>query len=118
MSGNRLGGLRAAATNKARYGEDYYKRLGRVGGRISRAGGFAKDRELARAAGRKGGLASHRCSTNHRYQLWLGDEKVFDGSLKGACHFAGYSKTAVFYNARHSLPLGPYEVTIYDPKQR
>ena len=60
MAGTREGGERAAATNKKLYGDDFYTQIGRKGGRISRGGGFAMDRELAAAAGRKGGQKSRR----------------------------------------------------------
>lgn len=60
MAGTRSGGLRAAATNKTLYGDDFYRRIGHIGGRISRGGGFAMNRELAVEAGRKGGKASRR----------------------------------------------------------
>ncbi len=60
MAGTRTGGQRAAQTNKKRYGVDFYERIGRAGGRISRGGGFAKNPDLAREAGRKGGLRSRR----------------------------------------------------------
>lgn len=61
MSGTRLGGLRAAATNKQKYGENFYIEIGRRGGQNSHLGGFASmDKEKVRACGRKGGLASSR----------------------------------------------------------
>lgn len=60
MSGTVEGGKLAAATNKQRYGLEFYKGIGRKGGKISRGGGFASDRDLAREAGRKGGMASRR----------------------------------------------------------
>ncbi|SDP33738.1 Stress-induced acidophilic repeat motif-containing protein [Arthrobacter sp. ok909] len=66
MAGTILGGRKAAATNKARYGdgldgrENFYKVIGAKGGKISRGGGFAMNRELAVEAGRKGGRASRR----------------------------------------------------------
>jgi uncharacterized protein len=62
MAGTVLGGRLAAKTNKARYGADFYARIGRTGGKIGRSGGFAANRELARAAGRIGGLKSKRVS--------------------------------------------------------
>ena len=58
MAGNRKGGLSAAKTNKNRYGSDFYERIGRIGGRKSRTGGFFANPELAKIAGRKGGKAS------------------------------------------------------------
>jgi len=60
MAGTRAGGQRAAATNKLRYGANFYETIGRMGGKISRGGGFAKDPQLARVAGAKGGKASRR----------------------------------------------------------
>lgn len=60
MAGTREGGLQAAATNKQRYGLSFYGQIGRKGGKISRGGGFAVNRELAVEAGRKGGRASRR----------------------------------------------------------
>lgn len=60
MSGTKAGGLKAAAANKARHGEDYYARIGANGGRNGHTGGFAADRDLARIAGAKGGMISRR----------------------------------------------------------
>lgn len=60
MPGTVAGGRKAAAKNKERHGKDFYARIGAVGGRKGRTGGFAANRELARQAGRKGGLISRR----------------------------------------------------------
>lgn len=60
MAGTKNGGQKAAATNKMRYGAAFYEQIGRKGGAISRGGGFAKNPDLARVAGRKGGMASRR----------------------------------------------------------
>ena len=60
MSGTRRGGAKAAVTNKQRYGANFYETIGRIGGRKSRGGGFAKNPDLAREAGRRGGKASRR----------------------------------------------------------
>jgi general stress protein YciG len=60
MAGTKAGGIKAAATNKQRYGAQFYESIGRNGGKISRGGGFAADPKLAREAGRKGGKASRR----------------------------------------------------------
>lgn len=60
MAGTKKGGVKAAQTNKRLYGANFYVSIGKIGGQISRGGGFAKNPELARIAGRKGGKASHR----------------------------------------------------------
>jgi len=60
MAGTVEGGKKAAATNVAKYGKDFYANIGRMGGKIGRTGGFYANRELAREAGRKGGTISRR----------------------------------------------------------
>lgn len=59
MAGNIEGGRKAAATNKEKYGKDFYAEIGRNG----HTGGFAANPELARIAGRKGGRISKRGKT-------------------------------------------------------
>lgn len=65
MPGNVIGGYKAAVTNKKRYGLDYYQKIGSIGGKKSKGGGFGSEevgpdgltgKERARIAGRKGGL--------------------------------------------------------------
>lgn len=60
MAGTKAGGQKAAATNKAKYGKDFYARIGQMGGKLGRTGGFYANRELAREAGRRGGRISRR----------------------------------------------------------
>lgn len=60
MAGTKAGGKAAAATNKAKYGADFYARIGARGGKAGRTGGFYANRELARIAGQKGGRISRR----------------------------------------------------------
>lgn len=60
MAGNKQGGLKAAATNKKRYGDGFYAKIGAKGGRNGHTGGFAANRELASVAGAKGGRISRR----------------------------------------------------------
>lgn len=62
MAGTKAGARKAAATNKARYGENFYATIGRKGGQNGTTGGFAANRELARKAGRLGGTISRRGS--------------------------------------------------------
>lgn len=60
MAGTVLGGKRAAETNKLKYGEDFYPRIGVIGGSRKVPKGFALDRELASRAGAIGGRKSRR----------------------------------------------------------
>lgn len=60
MAGTKAGGLKAAATNKERHGDDFYSRIGRKGGLKGTTGGLWADRELAKRAGAKGGRNSKR----------------------------------------------------------
>ena len=60
MAGTKAGGQKAAATNKALHGSDFYAKIGAIGGKKGRTGGFAANPALARIAGAKGGRIS-RC---------------------------------------------------------
>jgi hypothetical protein len=69
MAGTKIGGIKAAETNKKRYGEDFYRKIGAEGGKKSRGGGFASEkvgkdgltgRERAKVAGAKGVEARRR----------------------------------------------------------
>ena len=60
MAGTPKGGAAAAETNKKKYGADFYAKIGAMGGKKGRTGGFYANRELARQAGAKGGRISRR----------------------------------------------------------
>lgn len=60
MAGTKAGGIKAAATNKKKYGSEFYANIGRKGGRNGHTGGFAANPELARIAGSIGGKISKR----------------------------------------------------------
>ena len=60
MAGTTAGGAKAAATNKNKYGKDFYARIGAMGGKMGHTGGFYANRELARKAGAMGGRISRR----------------------------------------------------------
>lgn len=64
MAGTVAGGKAAAATNKAKYGADFYARIGAKGGKLGTTGGFYANRKLASEAGRKGGTISRRTKWN------------------------------------------------------
>lgn len=74
MAGTRIGGLKAAAKNKAK-NPNFYKRIGAIGGRNSNTGGFAAATPEQRSEwGRKGGLKSRRVAKvpqpEERNSLW------------------------------------------------
>lgn len=60
MAGTIAGGKAAAATNIRKYGPDFYRNIGAMGGKKGTTGGFFANRELARIAGAKGGKISRR----------------------------------------------------------
>lgn len=63
MAGTVAGGRAAARTNKERYGDDFYVKLGVLGGKNGHTGGFADGeagRERARVYGAIGGKRSRR----------------------------------------------------------
>lgn len=60
MAGTVDGGKAAAVTNRSKYGADFYAKIGALGGKKGRTGGFYANRELARLAGKKGGTISRR----------------------------------------------------------
>ena len=69
MAGTTTGGIRAALTNKQRHGWDFYAKIGRIGGKRGKTGGFASKkigpdgltgRQRAEIAGAKGGKISRR----------------------------------------------------------
>lgn len=68
MSGNRTGGLKSATKVKARYGDDFYAKIGHIGGSRGTTGGFASNLSLAKTAGSLGGAKSKR-GKNHYYIL-------------------------------------------------
>ena len=62
MSGTIEGGLKTAATNKLKYGENYYRDMGRIGGAKGRGHAFGHGKVDPRVAGAKGGKISKRKS--------------------------------------------------------
>lgn len=69
MPGTKAGGAKAAATNKAKWGADFYRRIGAIGGKLGKTGGFASDvvgkdgltgHERASKVGAIGGKISRR----------------------------------------------------------
>lgn len=79
MAGTLAGGRKAAKTNTEKYGKDFYKRIGAIGGHNGHTGGFASNPELARIAGKKGGEKSRRTGVkNYEGKKWK-EAKKSDG---------------------------------------
>ena len=71
MAGNRAGGLKAAATNKTNFGDDFYSRIASIGGKKGKADGVLKGfalmpPEKPPAAGALGGSRSKRPKDSQR----------------------------------------------------
>jgi len=60
MSQTQDGATKAKQTMKEKYGEDYYARIGAIGGKLGRTGGVYANPELAKKLGSKGGSLSRR----------------------------------------------------------
>lgn len=89
MAGTKTGGQKAAATNKKKYGSDFYARIGFKGGSNGHNGGFAAGTvgrdgltgpERAKKAGAKGGAISKRGPSKKHggnvHKLMLTDEQI------------------------------------------
>lgn len=80
MPGNKIGGRKAANTNKLKYGENFYARIGAKGGRNGHTGGFASNPALARIAGAKGGKKSRRTGVKN------GEGKKYNKDIEAVEH--------------------------------
>ena len=64
MAGTKAGGLAAATTNKQRHGKEFYSKIGAMGGRKGKTGGFyysmINGLDTHIKAGKKGGEISKR----------------------------------------------------------
>lgn len=72
MAGTIMGGKHAAETNRKLYGDDFYSRIGKIGGKKGRTGGFAAATPEERSEwGRKGGKKSKRGSGKKLRPTWI-----------------------------------------------
>lgn len=86
MVGNKAGGLKAAETNKRKYGESFYSRIGKKGGQNGHEKGFAVNKALAHIAGSKGGRNSARGGslaslTRSNSELRLSTKTIYDAVM-------------------------------------
>lgn len=79
MAGTKAGGRKTAATNIAKYGCDFYRRIGSKGGQNGHTGGFAANPALARVAGAKGGRISKRSGSGRKEKeyVWRPGDDLF-----------------------------------------
>lgn len=75
MSGTKAGGAKARETNLKRHGEDFYAKIGSKGGKAvcSKPKGFAANPELAKRVGAIGGRISRRGKS---WKVEYEDERV------------------------------------------
>lgn len=69
MAQTKDGAKLAAQTLRQKYGEDYYKKIGKMGGKAGTTGGFYANRDLASQAGAKGGRISRRGKSNDKKSI-------------------------------------------------
>lgn len=78
MAGTIKGGKLAARTNKEKYGDDFYVRIGSTGGKRGTTGGFASEKigkdgltgkQRARIAGQIGGTISRKNKKDGAVQI-------------------------------------------------
>ena len=96
MSGTKAGGIKAAAKNKELYGEDFYKQIGKKGGKNGHDGGFASVKGLAEYAGRIGGRHSTRRALTVPRLMRVLDNDGEEHQIK----FVGMATTTDMYGER------------------
>ena len=81
MSGTSDGSIKAAATNRELYGEDFYRRIGAMGGSAKVKKGFAIAGHAA-SAGRLGGKREPTEETRRRMsesrKAWFATQKLLN----------------------------------------
>lgn len=89
MAGTKAGGMKAVVTNKAKHGDDFYRRIGQLGGSVSSDGGFASDcvgkdgltgRQRARLAGQN--TAKKRWGWHNTEKVVRNGEEVIKINVK------------------------------------
>lgn len=111
MAGNRYGGLKAAATNKAKHGDDFYRNIGHKGGTANHPDGRGFSSrvrgrdgltgpERAKLVGKKGGgkiKSTIKRRTKYEYYKTNIEEAVRNGkSTVDIATELGISKTTVY----------------------
>lgn len=74
MAGSKIGGLKAKESNLREHGQDFYERIGGLGGKKTKADGckpkgFAADPNRARTAGTLGGQRSSRKGVTNKKRV-------------------------------------------------
>ena len=85
MAGTKAGGAKAAQTMKDKHGEDFYVRIGRLGGSVKTPKGFAVS-GLAVEAGRKGGKGKYWVDVDEDFAEGFNQETMWDKLRKRVLH--------------------------------
>lgn len=109
MAGTKEGAAKTRAAIYEKYGADFYRRVGRIGGQNGHSGGFAANRELARIAGQKGGRISRRGKTPKAPEFAKGS-KYSQAEIKLALEQFAKDNDWVF------LPQVGQMITFYDAR--
>jgi uncharacterized protein len=112
MSGTLVGGKAAATTNKAKYGADFYARIGAIGGKRGNTGGFHANRELASRCGKLGGAISRRG------EYKLSPEERQEIRLKYELEYSkAYKELLAIHTAANKKRLDEGAITVYTRKR-
>lgn len=71
MAGTSEGGRRAAATNKAKFGDDFYSRIGKIGGSVMGTGGGFAYGDNARVGGKRSRRGHKLLERHDTYGIYL-----------------------------------------------
>jgi len=91
MAGNQIGGKKTANICKRKYGKNFYKKIGALGGAAGSTGGFYNDSARARELGSIGGT-KHRICTDEEF-LKIGYK--LDWNVDDIVHETGYKPSTV-----------------------
>lgn len=80
MAGTKEGGLKAYKTNIQKRGKNFYREIGRLGGRVytTKPKGFAANPERAKLAGAKGGARGKRKGMTDRTKTKIAMAKAME----------------------------------------
>jgi hypothetical protein len=118
MAGTKIGGMKAKQTNLQKYGEDFYKNIGKKGGRNGHTGGFASNPALASVAGAIGGRKSRRGPVYdkewHSVKPTVQEMLAQGYSIKEIADFTGLSYSKLIYRVSKEFVFDDKGVVLND----